>query len=126
MGKLNKKLLSEELSKFKLLSEYSFYTEEPDKDLDLILGSGLDEAGENAGEEDAPADDMNGDVAPPEGGEEADDPNNVFDTGNLDEPSSGDSTPPEVGEEPDMGMDPAMDPSAATPEPVEDEVDNGP
>jgi hypothetical protein len=44
--KLNKSLLNEELKKFKLLSEYSFYTEEPKKDDDLILGSKVDEADE--------------------------------------------------------------------------------
>lgn len=39
-------MLNEELKKFKLLSEYSFYTEEPNDEEDLILGSGLGEADE--------------------------------------------------------------------------------
>lgn len=48
MGKkFNQSLLNEELKKFKLLSEYSFYTEEPKKDDNLILGSELDEADED-------------------------------------------------------------------------------
>jgi hypothetical protein len=48
MGKkFNQKLLNEELKKFRLLSEYSFYTEEPKKDDDdLILGSNLGEVDE--------------------------------------------------------------------------------
>lgn len=47
--KFNQKLLNEELKKFRLLSEYSFYTEEPKKndDDDLILGSSLEEADED-------------------------------------------------------------------------------
>jgi hypothetical protein len=44
--KLNQNLLNEELKKFRLLSEYSFYTEEPKKTDDLILGS-VDEADED-------------------------------------------------------------------------------
>lgn len=42
--KFNQKLLNEELKKFRLLSEYSFFMEEPKKDDDLILGSNLGEA----------------------------------------------------------------------------------
>jgi hypothetical protein len=54
--KLNQKLLNEELKKFRLLSEYSFYMEEPKKnDDDLILGSNLEEADEEPVEE--PTDD---------------------------------------------------------------------
>lgn len=47
--KFNQKLLNEELKKFRMLSEYSFYTEEPKKrdDDDLILGSNLEEADED-------------------------------------------------------------------------------
>jgi hypothetical protein len=44
--KLNQKLLNEELKKFRLLSEYSFYTEKTKEDDDLILGSSLEEADE--------------------------------------------------------------------------------
>lgn len=48
MGKkLNQQLLNEELKKFKLLTEYTFYTEEPKQDDELILGSGLAEDGED-------------------------------------------------------------------------------
>ncbi len=40
--KFNQSLLNEELKKFKMISEYTFYTEEPKKDdaEDLILGAG--------------------------------------------------------------------------------------
>jgi hypothetical protein len=39
--KLNQKLLNEELKKFKMISEYTFYTEEPKEETDdLILGAG--------------------------------------------------------------------------------------
>jgi hypothetical protein len=60
--KINQKLLNEELKKFRLLSEYSFYTEEPKGEEDLILGaSGIDEADEEPAEEkpaeEQPADD---------------------------------------------------------------------
>jgi len=56
--KFNPKLLNEELKKFRLLSEYSFYTEEPKQDDDLILGSHLGEADEdpNTDPNAAPAD----------------------------------------------------------------------
>lgn len=53
--KFNQKLLNEELKKFKMLSEYSFYTEEPKKD-NLILGTELEEADETPAETE-PADD---------------------------------------------------------------------
>lgn len=46
MKKVNQKLLKEELKKFRLLSEYSFYTEEPEDDDELLLGSKLGEADE--------------------------------------------------------------------------------
>jgi len=48
--KINQQLLNEELKKFKLITEYTFYTEEPKTEDNLILGT-VDEAGEN-GEED--------------------------------------------------------------------------
>ncbi len=56
--KLNQNLLNEELKKFRLLSEYSFYTEEPKQEDDLILGSNLGEADEdpNADPNAVPAD----------------------------------------------------------------------
>jgi hypothetical protein len=60
--KINQKLLNEELKKFRLLYEYSFYTEEPKGEEDLILGaSGIDEADEEPATEqpaeEQPADD---------------------------------------------------------------------
>ena len=48
--KINQQLLNEELKKFKRITEYTFYTEEPKTEDNLILGT-VDEAGEN-GEED--------------------------------------------------------------------------
>lgn len=52
--KINKSLLNEELKRFKLLSEYTFYTEEPQKDDNLILGSNLDEADDEPKDAEAP------------------------------------------------------------------------
>lgn len=81
--KLNKSLLNEELKKFRLLSEYTFYNEEPKKNDNLILGSELEEADEEpadpaaAPEETAPADDSKT-VANQETGE--DDADNLFST----------------------------------------------
>jgi hypothetical protein len=49
--KINQKLLNEELKKFRLLSEYSFYHETEDKADNLILGSSLEK------EDEAPVDD---------------------------------------------------------------------
>jgi hypothetical protein len=45
--KFNQSLLNEELKKFRMLSEYTFYTEEPESDNDLILGAGLSEVDED-------------------------------------------------------------------------------
>jgi hypothetical protein len=79
--KFNKSLLSEELKKFKLLSEYTFYTEEPKKEDDLILGS-VDEADESDEEptDDTPVDDSK--TAANAAGDE--DANNLFDTDDAD------------------------------------------
>jgi len=63
--KINLELLREEINKFKRITEYTFYTEEPKTEDNLILGT-VDEAGEN-GEEDL---DFN-----PQGGPAAADPN---------------------------------------------------
>lgn len=49
--KFNKGLLNEELKRFRLLSEYTFYTEDKSKDDDLILGN----LGEAEGDEEATA-----------------------------------------------------------------------
>jgi hypothetical protein len=69
--KINQKLLNEELKKFRLLSEYSFYTEEPKAEDDLILGSNLGEADEVPGDEE-PTDDSKTAEAGAETGAEAD------------------------------------------------------
>lgn len=101
--KLNQSLLNEELKKFRLLSEYTFYTEKDnmeDQNKDLILGSGIDEAD---GTEDPNADPN----AAPEAG--AEDPN-LFDTG--DEPNGDQPADAETGIDP---MDePAQDPASAS------------
>lgn len=55
--KFNQKLLNEELKKFRLLSEYTFYNEKTEDDNDLILGAKLGEADED------PAQDPVGPVA---------------------------------------------------------------
>lgn len=81
--KLNKSLLNEELKKFRLLSEYTFYNEEPKKDDNLILGSELEEADEEpadpaaAPEETAPADDSKTAANQETGDDDAD---NLFST----------------------------------------------
>jgi hypothetical protein len=53
--KINQKLLNEELKKFRLLSEYSFYTEAPKGEDDLILGA-VDEADEEPADDSKTAD----------------------------------------------------------------------
>jgi hypothetical protein len=62
--KFNKSLLNEELKKFKLLSEYSFYTEDKSENDDLILGTSLEEAEGDEEATDAPATDAPADDAP--------------------------------------------------------------
>lgn len=93
--KINQRLLNEELKKFRLLSEYSFYTEEPKKDDDLILGSNVDEAPADAPADtaaDAPVDDSktaaNAADAGTEGGDEA--PAETGDEATSDEAPAGD------------------------------------
>jgi hypothetical protein len=115
--KFNQKLLNEELKKFRLLSEYSFYTEEPKKDDDLILGSNLEEADEEpqddsktaekaAGTEDTGADasaDAPADDAPADDAGGNDTTFGTDDTGGED--TTGDDT---------TGTDTAADTSADT------------
>lgn len=60
--KINKSLLNEELKRFRLLSEYTFYTE--DKNDDLILGNSLEEAEGDEETADAPATDAPATDAP--------------------------------------------------------------
>jgi hypothetical protein len=106
--KLNQALLNEELKKFKLLSEYSFYTEknhDDKKDDDLILGSGLEEADEPEAE----AQDANAQPAEtPEPEAQPSDDENLF----------GDDTTAEPAD-----AEPADTESEETPAPGEDEVD---
>ena len=86
--KFNKSLLNEELKKFRLLSEYSFYQEDTDKQDDLILGSSLEEADEDPNAPAEPTDDANAPVddsktaanAAGEEGDAGDDANNLFST----------------------------------------------
>ena len=90
--KFNKDLLKEEVSKFKMMSEYSFYQDrsETEKDLDgkeVILGSQIF----NEEEEEDPFGDESGDEKDPfgdeEGGEEEEDPFGDEEVGNEEEPA---------------------------------------
>lgn len=119
--KLNQNLLNEELKKFRLLSEYTFYTEKDDmqdQDKDLILGSGIDEADETEdpnSQNQPPAD------ADPNAAPEADDESNLFDTG--DEPNGDQPADADTGIDPmdEPAQDPASEPVPPTPAPA----DNG-
>lgn len=112
--KFNKSLLNEELKKFRLLSEYTFYNEEPKKDDKLILGSGLEEADEEpaepaaAPEETAPVDDSKT-AANQETG--ADDADNLFSTDDTEDAGTDDAAAGNMGAEDDaagnMGADDA-------------------
>lgn len=108
--KLNQNLLNEELKKFRLLSEYTFYTEKDnmgDQDKDLILGSGLDEADETEDPNAAPEADA--------------EDQNLFDTG--DEPNGDQPADAETGIDP---MDePAQDPASEPVPPAPAPADNG-
>ena len=57
-NKFNPELLKEEIKRFKMISEYSFYREdtEPERDDNLILGTDLEEVDENPADEN-PVDD---------------------------------------------------------------------
>lgn len=99
--KLNQSLLNEELKRFRLISEYSFYTEEPKKDDDLILGSNIEEVDEKpAVDQSEPEDDSKTAAnqfdtdAPEETGDEQGGDANLFATDDA-----GDETNPDVGGE---------------------------
>ena len=110
--KFNPQLLNEELKRFKLLNEYSFYTEKETSDYEkpLILGTDLEEA-----DEDPNATDPNQDAAA--GGD-------VNDMGGEDGLS--DETPANANPEApadDMGGETPAEPG--TEEPTEDDLDFG-
>ncbi len=95
--KTNPALLKEELKKFRLLTEYSFYTEEPKQDDDLLLGSTLDEVDNDPNDENtapdpnAPVDDSKtaGNAAtPPDGAAPAPDPNAPVDPNAAPDPNA--------------------------------------
>ena len=118
--KLNQKLLNEELKKFRLLSEYSFYMEEPKKDDDdLILGSNLEEADED------PADDSKT-AANTEGGDE-----NTFGTEETGVEAGGEAeatgdetmTDTETGDETAGAEEMPAEETPAEEAPAEDEVE---
>jgi hypothetical protein len=99
--KFNKSLLNEELKKFRLLSEYSFYQEDTDKQDDLILGA-VDEADEdpNAPVDDAnaPADDSKTAAnAAGEEGDAGDDANNLFSTDGGEDAGADDTDAGDMG-----------------------------
>ena len=97
--KFNPQLLKEELNRFKLINEYSFYKETQAEDDDLLLG-GLDEADEEPEGADAIANDLG--VTPPDAA--APD----MDFGG--EPQAGDAAPAEPN--PANAEDPAAAPAA--------------
>jgi len=100
MGKkFNQALLKEELKKFRLLSEYSFYTEKDvNNDDNLILGSNIEEADEE------PADDSKTAAASPNAAPDA-------------------SAPTDPNAIPDAPLDTEpIDPNAAPAQPEGDEV----
>jgi hypothetical protein len=101
--KFNKSLLSEELKKFKLLSEYTFYTEEPKKEDDLILGS-VDEADEEP-TDDAPVDDSKTAANADAAGENDDD--NLFSTDDTEGADAEGAEDTEGADAEDMGGDDA-------------------
>jgi hypothetical protein len=110
--KFNPQLLNEELKRFRLLNEYSFYTEKETSDYKkpLILGTDLEEA-----DEDPNAMDPNQDAA--DGGD-------VNDMGG--EAGLSDETPANVNPESpadDMGGETPAEPG--TEEPTEDDLDFG-
>ena len=90
--KFNPQLLKEELNRFKLINEYSFYKEAQAEDDDLLLG-GLDEADEEPEGADAIANDLG--VPPPDAA--------APDVDFGGEPQAGDAAPAE---------DPAAPPAA--------------
>lgn len=127
--KINQSLLNEELKKFRLLSEYTFYNEEPKKQDDLILGA-VDEADEEPAA-DEPVDDSKT-AANADAGAEGDDANNLFSTDDAGAEETGaDDAAGNVGaDDTQMGADDAGagnvgadDTDMGTEEPAGDEVE---
>jgi hypothetical protein len=107
--KLNQSLLNEELKKFRLLSEYTFYNEEPKKQDDLILGA-VDEADEEPADDaaaDAPVDDSKtaANAGGAEGDTEGDDANNLFSTDDSGAEDAGADTGADDTDAGNMGAD---------------------
>ena len=116
--KFNKDLLKEEVSKFKMMSEYSFYEDrsEPELELDgkeVILGSQVF----NEEEEDPFGDEEGGDAKDPFGDEESGEEESGEEEGGEEEDPFGDE---EGGEEEDPFGDEEV---GNEEEPVEDEVE---
>lgn len=113
MKKTNTKVLQEALQRFKLLSEYSFYTEEPNDTDNLILGN-VDET------DDEPVDPNSAPVDP---NAAPADPNAAPATPPVDDSNTAGAippaTPPATPPAPDMGNDMSMDDEM----PEEDEID---
>jgi hypothetical protein len=105
--KFNQSLLNEELKKFRLLSEYTFYNEEPKKQDDLILGA-VDEADEEPAADataDAPVDDSKTAANADAGGAEGDDANNLFSTDDSGAEDAGADTGADDADAGNMGAD---------------------
>jgi len=105
--KSDTQVLQEVLKRFKLISEYSFYTEEPNKDDNLLLGN-MDEADEEPADPNAapPVDpaagaDPNAATAPAAGT----DPNAIPPAPTDDSNTSAGAAPPPSAPAPDMGID---------------------
>tara|TARA_R100000951_G_scaffold109403_3_gene106429 strand:- start:147 stop:935 length:789 start_codon:yes stop_codon:yes gene_type:complete len=126
--KFNKDLLKEEVSKFKMMSEYSFYQDrsETEKDLDgkeVILGSQIfneeeeeDPFGDEGGNEEDPFGDEGGNEEDPFGDEEGGEEESSEKEGGEEEDPFGDE---EVGEEDPFGDEEVGNEE----EPAEDEVE---
>jgi hypothetical protein len=105
--KLNQSLLNEELKKFRLLSEYTFYNEEPKKQDDLILGA-VDEADEEPADDaaaNAPVDDSKTAANADAGGAEGDDASNLFSTDDSGAEDAGADTGADDTDTGNMGAD---------------------
>ena len=105
--KFNPELLKEELNRFKLLNEYSFYKESKPKDDDLLLGGGLDEADEYPAAPDAANDIANElGITPPSGDPSAPDagvpapPTAAPNPANAEEPAAPEAPMPPAEPEP--------------------------
>lgn len=116
-NKFKQELLNEELKKFKLLSEYDFYTEKKEEpkymdDKELVLG---DEALSEVEEE--PSDDQQADV-PMDSGDETPQPDDMTGDMGSDEEMTGDIPEPD-----DMDMEEPMEEPVEEPAGDEIEVD---